>query len=437
MDPHSKGVSNMAIPKIFPAGGGERAQYLLHNFNDNTIRFVTNYPAPLEPEILCAATEAIVNSVEVLHSTFFSDGTLAYWHINEDVDSHNYFHCVEVNGDPAVTAESLSLLPIYPEDKVQFYVTLVQSGTASSVVIRISHLVVDGADAKYLLQKLTEAYNLILTTGSAENLTIKHGSRMPEQVYEKFGLKDMKGLYTGGVSTVPTAYPYPSTDVGLPRITKAIIPAIVMSAARKKAKLIGASANDLLVTACYHAYAALDSIDPHCAMSISSMMDLRRHMESGESKGLCNMSGALPTTLEGGVCNSFEETLSQVAVQTAKAKENPYAGLSGMPIMHGMVRSTPAWMMQMIISKIYGNPSIGLTNLGNMDCRTLTLGEIIPVSGLFGGPLKKKPGMQVSVMSFDGTCVLAVLGSHTKADAKAIQQMLDGMVKEVENYAAE
>ena len=35
----------MAIPKIRPAGGGERAQYLLRGYNDNTIRFVLNIPA--------------------------------------------------------------------------------------------------------------------------------------------------------------------------------------------------------------------------------------------------------------------------------------------------------------------------------------------------------------------------------------------------------
>lgn len=425
----------MAVPKIRPAGGGERAQYLLRGFNDNTIRFVLNYPGLLDPEVLCAATKAVINSVDVLHATFFSDGTMAYWHINEDVDSVNYFNLVEVEGDPARTAASLSLLPVHPEDRVQMYVTLVQSENSGSVVIRLSHLVVDGGDGKYLITKLVEAYNMILTTGSAEELNIKDGSRAPEQVYEKLGTKDFKALLSGGPSTVPTVYPYANEEPGMARIIKQVIPGAVMTVARQKAKAVGASANDLLVTACYHAYASMDGINANSAMSVSSMMDLRRHCVGGESEGLCNMSGAMPTTLEHGCSGSFEETLAEVVSQTTAAKNNPYAGLEGMPIMHGMVRATPAWMMQMIISKVYGNPSIGLTNLGNLKCTDYALGGIAPNGGLFGGPLKKKPGMQISVISFDGECVLAVAGVYTKEDAAVLQGTLMKMAREIAGYA--
>ena len=147
----------MAIPKIRPAGGGERAQFLLRDYNDNTIRFVLNYPGLVDPDVLRMAAKAVVESVDVLHGTFFSDGTLGYWHINEDVGETNYFHYVETEGDPSKTAVSLSLLPIYPEDKVQMLVTLVQNDAASSIVIQQSHLVVDGGDGKYLIAKLVEA----------------------------------------------------------------------------------------------------------------------------------------------------------------------------------------------------------------------------------------------------------------------------------------
>ena len=34
----------MALPKIIKAGGGERGQFILREFNDNTVRFVLNYP---------------------------------------------------------------------------------------------------------------------------------------------------------------------------------------------------------------------------------------------------------------------------------------------------------------------------------------------------------------------------------------------------------
>ena len=427
----------MAVPKIRPAGGGERAQYLLRSYNDNTIRFVLNYPGLVDPDVLRKAAKAVIESVDVLHGTFFSDGTMAYWHINENVGETNYFHYVETEGNPAQTAASLSVLPVYPEDKVQMHITLVQSETRSCVVIRQSHLVVDGGDGKYLIGKLVEAYNLILTTGNADTLEVKDGSRAPEKVYEKLGISDMKELMSNPLSSVETAYPYPTTETGMARVTSKVISAGTMSAARKKAKAVGATANDLLVTAFYHAYAAMDGVDASAPMSVSSMMDLRRHCVDGDSEGLCNMSGALPTTLENGCTGSFEETLEEIVKQTSAAKENPYAGLEGMPIMHSLTRTMPIWLLQMTIGKIYGKLSLGLTNLGNLKCADYALGELVPNGGLFGGPLKKKPGMQVSVMSFDGACTLAVVGVYTREDAALLQSTLDRMEQEISAYAAE
>ena len=425
----------MAIPKIRPAGGGERAQYLLRDYNDNTIRFVLNYPGLVDPDVLRKAAKAVVESVDVLHGTFFSDGTMAYWHINEDVAETNYFHHVETEGNPTKTAASVSLLPVYPEDKVQMHVTLVQSGNASSLVVRLSHLVVDGGDGKYLIGKLVEAYNLLLETGTAETLKVKDGSRAPEKVYEKLGMSDMKELMSNPLSSVETAYPYPSTDVGMARVTSKVISAETMSAARKRGKTAGATANDLLITAFYRAYAAMDGVDSCAPMSVSSMMDLRRHCVNGDSEGLCNMSGALPTTLDNGCTGSFEETLAEIVRQTTSVKENPFAGLEGMPILHGLTRTMPIWLLQMAVGKIYGKLSLGLTNLGNLKCADFALGDLIPNGGLFGGPLKKKPGMQVSVMSFDGECTLAVVGVYTKEDAALLQSTLDRMAQEVSAYA--
>ena len=201
----------MARPKIIKAGG-ERGQFILREFNDNTVRFVLNYPGIVDVDILRKATKAVVESVDVLHGTFFTEGISAHWKLNENMDESNYFLHVATDGDPVVTANSLSLLPVYSEDKVQIHCTLVQSETASCVIVRMSHLVVDGGDAKYLLAKLMEAYNLIAQTGNADALEIKNGSRAPEKVYDTVSKEDMKKLQKSSPSSsdVRSFYPYPN-----------------------------------------------------------------------------------------------------------------------------------------------------------------------------------------------------------------------------------
>ena len=427
----------MALPKIIKAGGGERGQYILRAFNDNTVRFVLNYPGIVDVDLLRAATRAVVESVDVLHGTFFTEGIGAHWKLNENVDESNYFLYVETAGDPAVTANSLSLLPVYSEDKVQIHCTLVQGEGRSSVVVRMSHLVVDGGDGKYLLAKLAEAYNLIAKTGSADTLKVKTGSRAPEKVYDTVSREDMKKLQKSSPSStnIRSFYPYPNEETGRNRLVMAKIPADVMNAARKKAKGVGASVNDLMMAATYHAYGKMDSVDPAQPMSINSTMDLRRHCKDGESEGLCNMSGSFMTVLEHGTVGSFGETLATVAEQTAKVKANPLAGLEGMPIVHSLARNMPIGILLEIMGKVYGTAPVGVTNLGNLKCADFALGGIVPDGGVFGGPLKKKPGMQISVISFDGACVLAVAVQCTDEDAAVLQKTLDDMVAEITAYA--
>ena len=428
----------MARPKIIKAGGGERGQFIMREFNDNTVRFVLNYPGIVDVDILRKAIKTVVESVDVLHGTFFTEGISAHWKLNEEMDESNYFLHVETEGDPAVTANSLSLLPVYSEDKVQIHCTLVQSKEKSCVVVRMSHLVVDGGDGKYLLGKLVEAYNAIAQFGTANALEVKNGSRAPEKVYDKVSKEDMKKLQKSSPSTtnIRSFYPYPNEEPGRNRLVLAKIPADVMNTARKKAKGVGASVNDMMIAATYHAYAKMDSVDAAAPMCINSTMDLRRHCKDGESEGLCNMSGSFMTVLENGCVDTFETTLTTIAEQTAKVKANPLAGLEGMPIVHALARNVPIGLLLEIMGKVYGTAPVGVTNLGNLKCAEFALGGIVPNGGIFGGPLKKKPGMQISIISFDGACVLAVAVQCTDEDVVVLQKTLDDIVAEITVYAA-
>ena len=427
----------MGKAKIIPAGAGEKFQYLIHDFNDNTIRFILRYPGLIDPDILRDATKAVIEGADILHASFINDPLNAYWIIHKDYEESNYFQLIYCEGAPMVTAKSLALQPILPENKTQLRCYLVQNDTESVIVLSISHLCVDGSDGKYLLNKLVESYNRIYSTGSADGLEIKKGNRAPEQMYEGINLKELRSLMKFPDSDVNSEFQYPNDKPGRTNMVSVIIPAPVMSSARQRAKEEGATANDLLLTALYRAYGAQPTVDETAPMKVTSMMDLRRHCDDGESDGLTNMSGTFPTTLMNGSQGSFSDTLRQIAPQTRAAKDNPLAGMEGLPLIHSAVRTMPIKMLLMVSGKFYGTMSLGLTNLGNIPCDSLTLGELIPNEGLFGGPIKQKPGMQVSAASFSGACSLCIVGQYTKEDAQVLQTLLDYMVNEIATYAKE
>ena len=104
-------------------------------------------------------------------------------------------------------------------------------------------------------------------------------------------------------------------------------------------------------------------------------------------------------------------------------------------MLHGATRMLPNWVLAMAAGKFYGNMALGLTNLGNLTCTDFALGDLIPNGGIFGGPLKKKPGMQISAISFDGACVLSVVGEYTSEDALLLQSTLEKIANLMETYA--
>ena len=417
------------------AGTGERMQYLVHSVNDNTIRFVLCYPGLIDAQALRDAMLLLVGSVDVLHASFRSGRVGASWRVHREVDESSCFLHVRTAGDPAQTALSLSLTPIPPESRTQMRCFLVQSDTASAIALCISHLCVDGSDGKYLLGKLAEAYAAV--RAGQQHIEVKNGSRAAEQVYRDKELREIVSLMKSPMTGVKSTYPFPSEGDGMRRVVYRTIPAELMERARSLAKACGASANDLLLTACYHALAAMPGADPDAPVSVMSMIDLRRHCAQGESAGLSNLSGALPTLLETGVQGDFADTLRCIAAQTARIKEDPQAGLMGMPLLHGAVRMMPMGLLTMVASRIYGSMSVGLTNLGRIDGEAMAMDGVRPDAGWFGGPLKKKPGMQVSAASFDGVCTLCIYGSYTQEDADSLTAFLAQMVRCLTDFAAQ
>ena len=172
-------------------------------------------------------------------------------------------------------------------------------------------------------------------------------------------------------------------------------------------------------------------------MSVSGMVDLRQHCKDGVSEGLANMSGGLSTTLEYVPGSSFVECLVAIARQTAEGKNDPLVGLDGIPMIHTATKTAPMWVLLKAADIIYSSMSLSLTNLGNIPGEPLSMGGMKPCEGVFGGPLKRKPSVQVGAASFDGTAELTILGDFTTADAEALTKFLNGMKDELKAYLAE
>lgn len=421
--------------KIMFAGTGEKTQYIAHRYNDNTVRFVVLYNYELNLTILRQAVATIVNAVEVLHSSFIPGNLSAYWTVNMDYSFDELALYKETDGNVMEVAQNEVIDPIVIDGKLQLRCTLVTDHKQSAIALAISHLCVDGSDGKYILFKIIEAYNMISECGNTKNLDIKQGTRATEQVYDELSHKKYLALMKYPMSKVKSVFPFPDIEQELnKRFIVRTIDADMMHQARRKAKDYEASMNDVLLSACYRAFVRMPNVKIDGPISITSMMDLRKHCKDGESAGISNISGILPTTLMEGISGDFEDTLKEITRQTKAVKEDELGGLYGLPLIRVVLSTLPYKVARDLAELAYGNMSIGLTNLGNIPNSSLTIQGHKPRTGFFAGPLKKKPAMQIATATFNNEAVLSIATECGDEDAKVLQLMLDTVVEEIHQF---
>ena len=210
-----------------PAGVGEKMQYLVHEHNDNTIRFILFYPAGVDAARMARAACALANSVDVLHASFRAGSMDAHWEIHDDVTQEDCFTLMQAE-DVHSAAIACALKPIALTSRAQLHCSLVQGREQCAVVMCISHLCVDGGDGKYLLCKLAQAYN------TPDDLAVKNGDRSATQVYAGLSKAEMRQLMRSPLGGVKTVFPFDSQENGENRMTVHTIPAEVMGSARRR-----------------------------------------------------------------------------------------------------------------------------------------------------------------------------------------------------------
>lgn len=424
--------------KITLAGEGEKAQYLIHERNDNTIRFALQYPGKLSADLLEQATRTVIFGIDVLHASFVPKALEAVWVVHDELAVEDYFSFLETDEEPMSAANDILLKPVLPEEKAQLKCTLIQGKTASVLVVLISHLCVDGGDGKYLLGKLVEAYNLLATEGNCESLDLKDGSRSVFQIYKGLSHKEFVSAIKPTFPAEKTIFPFPEEGDGYPHLVKRTLDTTVMQKVKQYGKAHNATINDMLLTAYSRAYIRLPKVDKDRPVNIMSMMDLRRYCKSGDSEGLSNLVGSMSTLVQIAPGETFGETLQKIAAQTRETKESPVAGLNGMPVIQTGVKRMPMGIAIKVADKVYGDAMpIGLTNLGNFSGDTLALENLYPTELVFGGPSKKKNGMQISAAGLDGVVTLCCVGEYGDTDAELITLFLQWLEEELKEIDCE
>lgn len=419
----------------------DKTQYFLSNFYDRMMHYAMFYEGDLNLETMRDAVKYIVDRVPTLHSQYITSFIKPYWNVREDYTKEELVSEETVEDLDKAVREFL-LGEIHHLDKLQIRAKIFKCGSKCAYACIINHQCFDGSDFKYVQYKIVEAYNALIKTGSCENVEVKQGRRDFKQLYERMepnAAKRAKTLYNNA-SKMGLKKPFKFTDdAGVSKrfITK-MIDAETFNKMKAKGKAVGATINDVLLTAFFRAYVKEAGLEKTDTVGITSMMDLRRHFaDKKSSEGCTNMTAFMPCKLDG-IGESFKDTLDKVLANNNKQKEDDCVGLYGIPLLAlGYKLFVLDGLANFVIKLGYENPLVQMSNLGIVKHEDVDFEGCKVYDAYITGAVKYKPYMQLTCLSLDGQMKLCIAERCSDKDEKLVLDFLDDIIKEIKQFGEE
>ncbi len=417
----------------------DKVQYIFRNYYDGMIHCAVIYKGIVDRDLMRTAIKRVVDKVDVLHSSFIDSGIEPYWQVNEDYTADEVLEVVDSEITHDATERILTNRVDY-RGKLQFKATLLlnEERDMSMLCFVINHICLDGRDFIALVKKITEAYRGLHGDPDFDP-EVKQGSRSAAQIYRDLPedmRKKAKMLYRNVSRTnIKNEFPFGKQCAeDKPHIVRATLSAEKLSALKVRGKSEGYTVNDVYLAAYFTAAAKACGFEPDTPCEITSMLDMRRYLKDNETEGFTNLTSYMPCKLEGGVGNSFKETLEHVAEALAPHKSNPLLGMAGLPLMKFGL-TFPFFLAAQLVKLGYSNPLFTMSNMGVLKSEDFDLPGHKSVDAFFTGTIKYKPYIQIAATTFDGAATFTVCEKCTKEEKQAIRSFLDHFVAVLGDYA--
>ena len=416
----------------------DKTQFFLSNFYDRMMHYAVFYDGSLDIDIIRKSVKAVVDKVPALHSQYKANFVRPYWKIRQDYTLEEMADIEEVEDLEKATYDFL-LGEVSHKDKLQFKCKVFTCKDKCSFATIVNHQCFDGSDYKYVMFKIVECYNAFVKEGNIDNVVIKDGTRDLSQLYanmEPNAAKKAKGLYNNASKTgIKTQFRFTDDQDCKKRLIMKTTPKEVFEKVKAKGKAVGASINDIMLTAYFRALVKEIGCPKDEPINITSMMDLRRHMLTKDTVGVTNMTAFMPCKLSEGIGGSFEDTLARVNEQTTLQKNDDVVGLYGIPLL-GLAYKL-FWLdciATFAIKLGYDNPLIQMSNLGILKPEQTNFEGCKMYDCVITGAVKYKPYFQFTCVTREGNMKFCVAEKCSDRDEKLIREFLDDMEAELQGY---
>lgn len=412
----------------------DKVNYMCRCYMDRIARFRMDYDFIPDVDALKTVLISLFEHSPVLHSKFVDNHIAPYWKVC-DYTIEDILTVKNVD-DIEKSAYDFLVQYIDLQNNTQLKAGLFIKEDKCAFCVVWNHMVMDGGGIKQLLVDLVKAYNTFVIDGKTP-LNFRTGSRKLEEVYKDLPQKIKRAAQTkfaNMTSKEKKTLPFTEkSDNDHNILITKTIPADIFMSAVKKAKAIGATANDVLSASYIDATYKTLGCDNE-SISLSCAVDLRRYIKDPDRIGYTNHTTFMPCTVTKRGSTIFE-TLKEVSECTKKAKKDEFLGLYGLPLLNFAFSKVIYIQAEAMVKLFYNNANLSVSNVGRLDTSYFALDGHEPTFALVAGAAKKKNCAVATALTLNGNAIITMCIQGTEKDKEMLDKFFDLMEESIKEIA--
>ena len=415
----------------------DKMHYLFRDFNDRMVHVQLDYDFVLDVDALKTVIICAFEKVPVLHSKFVDKKISTHWEVMPyDIDEVLTVTEPE-NLQEAVDDFLTQYIP--PESHIQMKFALFIKDGKSTLCMIENHMCMDGGDLKYFLKSFCENYTNYVENGISP-IEYRTGSRAYTDVYSGFG-KMESGVAQRLFKNINARdnHKFPLTNDSIRDasfIARKKFSEDTLAKLKVKGKELGATINEMLLTAYFYSVYELAGYPESDQLMISSAIDLRRHMDTVDDKGFTNHTAWMQCAIPQRGRDIFE-TVQYVVRSSNRFKKDKFMGLYGLPLLNFGYSILPHAASEEIIKIGYSNPYMAMSNIGVLNGQQMTMSGHEPVDAFMSGAVKYKPFVLLTATTYKNVITLSMCVRGNDKDKEIVNNFFDLMEKNINTLIGE
>ncbi len=409
----------------------DKMHYLFRDFNDRMVHVEFDYDFVPDIEALKTVIICAFEKAPVLHSKFVDKKVSTHWEVMpykiEDVLTVEY----PDNMKEAIDNFLTQYIP--PESHIQMKFALFIKDGKSTLCMIENHMCMDGGDLKYFLQAFCENYTEYVGNGVSP-VEFRTGSRAYSDVYSGFSQMESgvaQRLFKNINARDDHKFPLTNDNIrDKSFIARKKFSEDTLAKLKSKGKELGATVNEMLLTAYFYSVYELADFSPYDQVMISSAIDLRRHMDNVEDKGFTNHTAWMQCAIPERGRDIFE-TVQYVVRSSNKFKKDKFMGLYGLPLLNFGYSILPHAASEEIIKIGYSNPYMAMSNIGILNGKHFALSGHEPTDAFMSGAVKYKPFVLLTATTYKNVITLSMCVRGNEKDMEIVNNFFELMEKNI------